>query len=198
MFKKFMLFISATALISCATKEAKLTVEKENSIRQNGEEAAIKLLKTLKTELMQAMQSGGPEQAIDVCSKKAMVLTSQIENQTGYKIKRTTFKYRNPLNKPDKYEEDALRYFEEAISKDGKMPAYYIQTVKEDGVITYRYYKPLKVEGLCLTCHGDKNLMDKKLLSKLEKLYPQDKATGYKEGDFRGVVRVSIPAEKIK
>lgn len=198
MLKKIVVLGLSLSVISCATQQPKLTPEKEQSIKQNGEDAAMKLLKTLKTELMQAMQTGGPQQAVEVCSEKAMALTNQIENQTGYKLKRTTFKYRNPSNKPDKYEEEALRYFEEAINREGKMPAYYVQTVKENGVLTYRYYKPLKVEGLCLTCHGDKNLMDKNLVSKLEKLYPEDKATGYKEGDFRGVVRVSIPAEKIK
>lgn len=196
--KRFIFLSLGVALLSCAPQQTKLTLEKENQIKQVGEESAMKLLKSLRAELIQVLQKGSPEQAVEVCSKRAMDITTQIERETGHKVKRTTFKYRNPNNRPDRYEEEALRYFEEAINKDGKLPGYYIQTVKEDGTLTYRYYKPLKVEGLCLTCHGDKNLMDKNLVSKIEKLYPTDKAFSYREGDFRGVVRVSVPADKVK
>lgn len=198
MLKKVLITGVGLFILSCAAEKPKITAEKEQAIRQAGEESAMKLLKTLRSELMQAMQAGGPDQAIEVCSKKAMALTKQIEGETGYKLKRTTFKYRNLANKPDKHEEEALKYFEDALNKEGKLPAYYIQVLKENDVAVYRYYKPLKVEGVCLTCHGDKNLMDKNLVAKIEKLYPQDKAYGYKDGDFRGVVRVSIPVDKVK
>lgn len=199
MIKKLLITSAGLLTMACSVAEKpEITPQKEQAVKQAGEESAMKLLKTLRVELMQAMQSGGPDQAVEVCSQKAMALTKQIENETGYRLKRTTFKYRNPNNKPDKYEEQALKYFEEALSKEGKLPPYYIQVVKEDGVTKYRYYKPLKVEGVCLTCHGDKNMMDRNLVSKIEKLYPQDRAYGYREGDFRGVVRVSIPAESIK
>jgi len=40
--------------------------------------------------------------------------------------------------------------------------------------------------------------MDPKLQTKLMKLYPGDQAINYEEGDFRGVVRVSIPEEALK
>lgn len=196
--KKLLLTIGTITLVGCASQQAQISPEKQEKIREIGEASAMMLLKTLKGELMTAMQKDEPVGAVEVCSNKAMALTKQIENETSNQIKRTTFKYRNPNNAPDKYEAEALTYFEEALKKDGKLPPYYIQTVKENGKITYRYYKPLKVEGLCLTCHGDKNLMDKQLVEKIDKLYPQDKAYGYKEGDFRGVVRVSIDGEKLR
>ena len=40
--------------------------------------------------------------------------------------------------------------------------------------------------------------MDPKVVEKLRQLYPEDKATGYKLGDFRGVIRVTIPEDVIK
>jgi len=196
--KKLSFLVAAGLLLGCTTTQTvQVPQEKEPKIKEIGEATSMKLLKTLKGELLNAMQQGGPDQAVEVCSKKAMTLTKQIENETGYSIKRTTFKYRNPANKPDKYEEEALKYFEEAI-KTGKMPAYYVQAIKEDNKVVYRYYKPLKVEGLCLTCHGDPSLMDPNLVKKIKTLYPTDMAVGYKEGDFRGVVRVSIPEDKLK
>jgi len=184
-------------LLGCSqVQKVEVPKEKEQKIAQVGEEASMKLLKGVRMELMNAMQKGGLDEAVTVCNKKAMEITSQVEKETGYSMKRTTFKYRNPSNAPDKYEAEALKYFEESI-KQGKMPSYYIQALNENGKVVYRYYKPLKVEGVCLTCHGDPNLMDKKLLEKIKTLYPNDKAVGYKEGDFRGVVRVTIPADKI-
>lgn len=78
--------------------------------------------------------------------------------------------------------------------KEGKNPKFFIQKL-EDG---YRYYKPLKVKTICLTCHGETSLMDKKLLEKIKKLYPDDKAINYKEGDFRGVIRIYIPDNILK
>ncbi|MGC8942127.1 MAG: Tll0287-like domain-containing protein [Sulfurihydrogenibium sp.] len=195
--KKILVLMASSVVFGCAeVQKAEVPKDKEQKIAQVGEETSMKLLKTLKGALMDAMQKGGPDEAVEVCSKKAMALTSQIEKETGYSVKRTTFKYRNPANAPDKYEAEALRYFEEGIKK-GQMPQYYVQAINENGKVMYRYYKPLKVEGVCLTCHGDPNLMDKKLLEKIRALYPNDKAVGYKDGDFRGVVRVTIPADKI-
>lgn len=197
MVKKLTFFSVVAMVVGCAeVQKVEVPKDKEQKIAKVGEESSMKLLKTLKGELMNAMQKGGPDEAVEVCSKKAMALTSQIEKETGYSIKRTTFKYRNPANAPDKYEAEALKYFEENI-KQGKMPSYYIQALNENGKVVYRYYKPLKVEGVCLTCHGDPTLMDKNLVQKIKAIYPNDKAVGYREGDFRGVVRVTIPADKI-
>ncbi len=164
-------------------------------IKDFGEDASKMLLKELKKELKTALKTKGPVGAVEVCSKKALEITEEVAEEIGdIKIKRTSFKYRNPKNKPDKYEAEALRFFEKTLKETGKLPPYYIQKV--DG--EYRYYKPLKVQNVCLTCHGDPNHMDEKLLKKLKELYPQDRATGYKLGDFRGVIRVSIPEDVIK
>jgi len=192
--KKYIALLSVF-VIGCSTTQTQIPEEKKAKIEEIGEKNAMVLLKTLKGELIKAMSEGGAENALTVCNKKAMELTEQVEKETGVQMKRTTFKYRNPANAPDKYEKEALEYFEKSI-KEGKFPKNYIQVVNENGVLTYRYYKPLKVEPVCLTCHGE--VIDEKLAAKIKSLYPTDKATGYKDGDFRGVVRVSIPADKIQ
>ncbi len=160
-----------------------------------GQKASKKLLKTLVGELKKAMSEGGPYKAVEVCSKKALKLTEKVAKEEGVEIKRTTFKYRNPKNAPDKYEKEALEYFEKSLKEKGTLPKYYVQKVNEN---EYRYYTPLKVKHVCLTCHGNPDHMDKKLLEKIKTLYPNDKALGYKEGDFRGVIRVSITKESIE
>ncbi|WP_457640288.1 Tll0287-like domain-containing protein [Persephonella sp.] len=193
------LAVAGTALFfSCGKSQytnVDMSPKKIKVIRDFGEDASQMLLSELKSELKKALKTKGPVDAIEVCSKKALTITQEVAEEIGdIQIKRTSFKYRNPNNKPDQYEAQALKFFEETLKKTGKLPPYYIQKV--DG--EYRYYKPLKIQPVCLTCHGDPKHMDEKVVQKLKELYPQDKATGYKIGDFRGVIRVSIPEEVIK
>lgn len=176
--------------------ESQLTAEQKQQVETVGQAAAAKLMVTLKGELTTAMQVSVSD-AIEVCSSKALELTSSItdsvENVTA--IKRTSFKYRNPQNAPDEWEMKALKMFEDAAKKGETLPASYVQKVEENGQTTYRYYQPMKVAPLCLNCHGDKNMLSEEVSAQLANLYPEDKATGYQEGDFRGVIRVSVVLE---
>ena len=202
---KKVLFISALAgiviLAGCKVKnEVNLKPTDKKKIVEIGELTANRLLMTLKGELVKTLKDD-PSKAIDVCSQKAIPLTKKVEEEVdhGIKIKRTSFKYRNPSNAPDTYEKEALKYFEENLKEKGSLPKYYIQKVKEeDGKVYYRYYKPLKVKAVCLTCHGEKKYIDENIYKKIKSIYPNDKAINYKVGDFRGVIRVSIPLEALK
>ncbi len=185
--------IVISGILSAVLSVSVFAGETQEKAVEIGQQASKKLLKTLVSELKKAMKEGGPYKAIDVCSQKALKLTEKVSEEEGVQIKRTTFKYRNPKNAPDKYEKEALEYFEKALKEKGKLPEYYLQKV-EGG---YRYYMPLKVKHICLTCHGDPQKMDKKLLEKIRSIYRDDKATGYREGDFRGVIRVFIPEKKL-
>lgn len=174
----------------------------ENSTEQQvieiGESSAMTLLKSLKGSLTSAIDEGGPANAIQFCNQEAIPLTTEVQENLGrgLEIKRTSFKYRNPDNAPDRFEEEALHYFEQLREENGELPQYYIQQIEESG--EHRYYKPLQVGGLCLNCHGDLAQIDPAVQEVLAEKYPDDLAVGYKEGDFRGVVRVSIPAELLE
>ncbi len=126
--------------------------------------------------------------------KKALKITESIPKKcNGIKVKRTTFKYRNPKNKPTKSEQEALNYFLKY-----KKAKFYIQKIKINDEIYYNYYRKLTVVGICLKCHGNIEKMNKNLVKKLKELYPKDKAINYKPGDFRGVIKVSIPDRCLK
>ncbi|MBW2376809.1 MAG: DUF3365 domain-containing protein [Deltaproteobacteria bacterium] len=49
------------------------------------------------------------------------------------------------------------------------------------------------MQPLCVTCHGAELPPD--LRARLAELYPEDQATGYAAGDFRGVFWVELPRE---
>jgi hypothetical protein len=55
------------------------------------------------------------------------------------------------------------------------------------------YVEPILAQPLCLTCHGD--AIAPALASRIEQLYPQDRAVGFQVGDLRGVFWVEFPAD---
>lgn len=167
----------------------------EAKVTEIGDTAFTRLNKTLRGELEKAIAEGGPVNGVRVCSTKALALTAEISQEIGegVEIKRTSFKYRNPANAPDEHEKEALEYFQHALETTGRLPENFIQPIEDQKVI--RYYKPLVVQELCLTCHGDPAAMSEELRATLRERYPEDKATGFKLGDLRGLVRVSIPED---
>ena len=54
------------------------------------------------------------------------------------------------------------------------------------------YVEPIRTKGLCLQCHG--NAIDSTVQVRLNELYPDDQATGFEEGDLRGMFWVKLPA----
>jgi hypothetical protein len=197
--KTVLLFvIVATALMSCNQKNVIITEpsnEELIKIIPEGNQIATDLMKSLQAELKSAIMEGGFENAIEVCNLKALPITEKIEkiSNGNISIKRTSFKYRNPENAPDDIETSALEHFENLLAKNEVLPDQYVQKVTKESIVQYYYYKPLIIENVCLGCHGNPENMDAKLLNQISQLYPEDKATGYKEGDFRGLISVIIP-----
>lgn len=193
----FMIGFLGLLMVSCHQEQAKVTAptpEESKRIVPVGDSVSTALLKTLKAHLINAIQEGGPVHAVKFCNLQALALSDTVARTAPWKVevKRTSFKYRNPHNAPDPLEIRALKYFEEILSRNEPLPAFYLQKVEEGKTLYYRYYKPMKVQGLCLTCHGEPNRMSSELKLTLASLYPEDKATGYREGDFRGVISVTV------
>ena len=176
---------------------AEASAEEAAEIVPLGSQAATMLMDSLKAALSAAIIAGGPAHAIDICNLQAMPLTAEIAQSLPgeVQIKRTSFKYRNPANAPDDVETAALHYFAAKADAGAELPGHYVQKVSENGAVYFNYYQPLRTAGLCLTCHGDRETMDDNLKAALAARYPQDLATGYEEGDFRGVIKVQIEPE---
>lgn len=198
LFMNITLFMIAIIFLQC-TRDQKIsqpTPVEARQVQKIGDAYAMTLLKKLKNALQTSIQTDGVENAVAVCNTKALPLTHEAESD-GVEIKRTSFEYRNPENAPDETERLALAYFEQQLQQTGNLPQNYFQKVRETDGVYYYYYKPLKMQPLCLSCHGNPQKMPAALVNRLDELYPQDKARGYNEGDFRGVVRVKISAQRI-
>lgn len=187
--------VLTTWLVACGGEPPALTAEQEERVATLGGEAARALATELMGHLTAAMQEGGATGAVSVCSELAPELTDSVAAGIGegVTIKRTTFRYRNPLNAPDEVDASALRRFE-TLQASGETPAHLVLRTPRD----YRYYSPLRVAPPCLRCHGKLADMDPEVVRTLGELYPEDRATGYEAGEFRGAIRVSIPPALIE
>jgi len=108
-------------------------------------------------------------------------------NATGYQLRQVSSKYRNPKNKPDKFEEKALAEFE----KDKNLSEYKgVDNINDQKVL--RYLIPLHIEEACLKCHSAKETIPEII----QEDYPEDKATDYVFGDLRGAISVAVPIDR--
>ncbi len=140
----------------------------------------------LKSELQQHLKADpSGKEALDFCSSKAEEITKSINDKLpeGASVRRTALNYRNKNNAPDPIDQGIMEVFKKAADEHKLTPQNIIKI--EDGNYT-RYYKPLLTKAVCLKCHGTEVSDDLKNL--IKEKYPNDKALGFKNGDFRGVI----------
>lgn len=159
---------------------------------ERGAPAAAALAQGLVTRLSEALDEGGPGYAVEFCSEEAIPLTRSIQDEleNGIELKRTSMRWRNPDNAPDPWEEAALLYMQELEETEEGAPDA-ITGPGPDG--TLRYYRTLRTAPQCLACHGGEGDLDPEAARLIAEAYPDDEATGYEEGEFRGLIRVQIP-----
>lgn len=178
--------ISVVAVASAEEEEKKALIQETQNV-EAAKKAASDVVDGLKGKLSEQMAKNLVN-SVEYCHDKAITLTKDFtaSHPQVIEIKRTSLRIRNPSNAPDKLEKKMLEKWDK-IAKAGKeLPEYEFDKVSEN---EFRYYKPLKVATMCLTCHGQPA---KDLSTTIKAKYPNDKALGYKEGDFRGLIRVSV------
>ena len=91
------------------------------------------------------------------------------EQADGVKFHITSLKTIRPANAADPWETEALKLFEQGRSE-------VLEEQDVGGVLVHRYMAPLFIKQPCLKCHAE---------------------LGYKLGDVRGGISVTMPADKI-
>lgn len=186
----------ALSAVACDADDGDdMSPEIESKVLAIGAPATDALLGALVARLSGAIALGGPASAVEFCSTQAIDLTTGIALEQGLDIKRTSMRYRNPANAPDEGETEALRHFEAVLAETSTLPADWVQKAGRD---EYRYYRALTVAPPCIQCHGTPAAIDAEVQAILDERYPEDLATDYAVGDFRGLVRVSIPADRVE
>lgn len=159
-----------------------------------GDPASRALAQGLVAQLTATMEGEGVAAAVDFCANEALLLTAQIQDahNPDFAFKRATLQWRNPANAPDAYEERILRYLEALeLEAPGSAPET-LTAAGPDG--TFRFYRVLRTAPMCLQCHGSEEGMDPEVRRIIAERYPDDRATGYEAGDFRGVIRIQLPS----
>ena len=114
-----------------------------------------------------------------------MPITARVAADHGMLLSRVSLKNRNPENAPNTWQTTVLENFEgqKLAGKDPGTLAWSETASTGDGR-EFRFMKAIPTAGVCLTCHGV-NLAPE-VGNMLSELYPEDRATGFKEGDVRG------------
>lgn len=139
-----------------------------------------KFAMALQGELKAAIASGGPVMGIEACHIEAPVITENSQDK-GWKVSRTSLKWRNNNNRPDSWEEAQMNIFEEKL-KNVADPKKLWAVYEDDKQV--RVLKAIPTQPICLACHGSELSPD--VQQKLNVLYPDDRATGFRLGDLRG------------
>lgn len=188
-----------TALLCSLPLSMAMAEQDETKKRANDSKAVVKqFMGKLQGELQSAMKSGGPTKAIEVCSTVAPAIAKEQSEKHGWEVGRTSLKTRNPNNAPDEWEMAVLKKFEErAASGENPAKMAHFEVVEEDGKKAFRFMKAIGMPPLnkapCLKCHGEN--IDPAITAKLDELYPQDQARGYKPGMIRGAFTITQPME---
>lgn len=157
--------------------------QEEKSPLEIGKDLAMKTKSVLGKNLMNAIKNNGADGAVTFCNTKAYPLTDSMSILLNASIKRVSDRNRNPENNASEQE---LAYINSTIEKIKEGKEAKPQLNENDGKIIAYY--PIMTNDMCMKCHGDPGKdIDDKTMSKINKLYPNDKAIGYKPEQLRGI-----------
>jgi hypothetical protein len=175
--KFFVVAILLTGITACQQKSAENQPDPALKIR--GGEITAAAGKTLVSTVQQQMAEGGVQQAINFCQLNALPITDSLSQIQGVSIKRTALKLRSYKNAPDSLERAVLNNYVTSKNFEPQLMA------SKTGAV---YFEPIMLKGFCQTCHGTPGeSMTLETDSIIKSIYHADAATGFAEGDFRGM-----------
>jgi hypothetical protein len=128
------------------------------------------------------MSEDGIEAAIVACQMKAPTIAGAAGSDS-IRVGRTSHRLRNPENAPSDWVAPILESYLATPDDIGS------RSVRIDAG-RVGYVEPIRVMPMCLTCHGSE--IPSSVQSRLDELYPEDQATGFEEGDLRGLFWVEV------
>jgi len=113
-----------------------------------------------------------------LATRELAMIAQREEARSTFRV--TSDNWRKEDNAPDSFEAAAIARFKEDKS---------LEFVEQHEGGRYRYAQPLFMEQSCLQCHGEPKDAPRAVLEK----YGGEKAFGYKVGQVRGVISVTVP-----
>lgn len=155
--------------------------------------AAADFSARLRTALRDRMASEGPVSAVAFCQDQAPAIAADVMAAHGVRIGRIAVpgRERNPGNTAVDWQLPVLARFADAVA-GGAAPEDQVELVIDglpDGVAV-RLLRGIRVEAPCQICHGVE--LAPGIAATIDRLYPDDRATGFREGDLRGALWVEV------
>jgi nitrate reductase cytochrome c-type subunit len=188
----------AVVLNSCNSANTKQQTNKEDAGLQGGQGDTVKpgtdylaLGKSIATEtqavlakkLMGAINKGRTEYALAFCNTNALTLTDSMAHALSARIKRVSDKPRNAGNQANEIELAYIQVLKNRMAS-GEQPEAKMNEIEGKMVGFF----PIVTNQMCMQCHGKAEVNIKAAtLQKINKLYPDDKATGYSDNEVRGL-----------
>ena len=189
------LLLSPLLLVSCGKKAEKTETtpmdldEAEHLCVKASEQVIDRFARELKSELVAAIRAKGTPSAISICAERAPQIAAAHSRPGILTIRRVSDRNRNPQNQASGAEVKVMDMFRDT-SYDN-LYNYSMWTETPDGQ-EFHYYKPIKTGAVCMQCHGPAAEIEREVGDMLKAAYPEDKATGYRVGDLRGMFVVEI------
>lgn len=176
-------------LAGCGEKTADRHVPREEAVAA-ARDAASAAFQALSAELGRAIADGGTVAAIPICSDKAGGLLEGVAEEHGLAMLRVSDRPRNPAHAAAPADLKAMESFRANLS-GGAAPEPSVER-PDDGSTVVRLPIVLN-QPLCLQCHGGGDDITPETSEAIAARYPEDRATGYKLGDLRGIWRITVP-----
>jgi hypothetical protein len=177
----FTLSLSLAIVISC-NQQAALTT---STVIARGDSLSKATFDTLRHALMTTIASKGLPAAVSYCNEQALPITNYYAS-AGISIQRVAAKYRNANNQLDSLDKIQWNKYEQLKASGDTLSPAVVEL--NDAFV---YYKPIMLQPMCTSCHGEKNTAIPPMLqATIDSLYPQDKAVGFAAGDLRGMWKI--------
>ncbi len=186
----FLVFIiGALSFFQCENQkdgniEVRFNQQEKEEYLAKGKDIAARTLAVLSGQLQKALGEGDINNAIASCNIRALSLTDSLSNAYNADIRRTSLNIRNPMNSPSCIEAEQLKTYQKQFNKGEDLQPH-VEFIDDHNIA---FYAPIVINEFCLNCHGspgdDIGSEEYKIINQY---YPDDQATGYREGDLRGM-----------
>ena len=198
---KYLFFLPLVIVLGCSTpkdpkeKAVDITPSVKSVALKQGNRISSLAQQALGSQLMKKINIQGPEAAVEFCNLAAYPILDSLKTGMEVKIKRASLKMRNVNNTPDPVEEKIIRSYQEQLSKKEDLEPV-VQVLSKSELL---YAAPIQTKNkMCLSCHGMGNdEINESTLSRINTLYPDDKAKGHRVGDLRGIWSITFQKDEL-
>lgn len=184
--KKITILLVVASLCSCSSG---FSEKEKQEYTVKGKEIAQASFKALSSELMAQMKAGGPAKAVPFCKEQAGPILNEVASKYDVTIVRSSDQLRSCKIEPTERELDIISNYKKSVAENKELKPI----TEIDAENNKHFYAPIIVKANCLVCHGKVNeTMTAKTDSIIKLTYPFDIATGYSEGDVRGVWSITF------